>query len=216
MYLNTPEFMDGDEVNSAPCLFVELFDENGINTVGTGIGHDIMAIVDNDKFHTYNLNSAYVPAVGDYRSGTIEYPLSALGEGEHTLLLRAWDLFNNSSTDTLTFVVVPNLAPDFVDVRVAPNPVQYGQRATFVLTHNRPHSELDVTIEIFNLQGQILWQCSERLTSVSTQCAIVWDVTASGGQPMPTGVYIYRARLSSEGSSEQTKAEKIIVLNNKK
>ena len=216
MYLNTPEFMDGDEVNSAPCLFVELFDENGINTVGTGIGHDIMAIVDNDKFHTYNLNSAYVPAVGDYRSGTIEYPLSALGEGEHTLLLRAWDLFNNSSTDTLTFVVVPNLAPDFVDVRVAPNPVQYGQRATFVLTHNRPHSELDVTIEIFNLQGQMLWQCSERLTSVSTQCAIVWDVTASGGQPMPTGVYIYRARLSSEGSSEQTKAEKIIVLNNKK
>ncbi len=216
MYLNTPEFMDGDEVNSTPCLFVELFDENGINTVGTGIGHDIMAIVDNDKFHTYNLNGAYVPSVGDYRSGTIEYPLSALDEGEHTLLLRAWDLFNNSSTDTLNFVVVPNLAPEFVSVKVMPNPVEYGQRASFVITHNRPHGELDVTIEIFNFQGQMLWQRSETLSSASTQCVVGWDVTAGSGQPMPTGVYIYRARLSSEGSSEQTKTEKIIVLNNKK
>lgn len=215
MYLNTPEFIDGDEVNATPCLFVELFDENGINTVGTGIGHDIMAIVDNDKFHTYNLNSAFVPVVGDYRSGTIEYPLSQLSEGEHTLLLRAWDLFNNSSTDTLTFVVVPNLAPDFIDIRVTPNPVQYGQKTAFVLTHNRPHSELDVTIEVFNLQGQMLWQHSQCLASTSTECVIDWDVTATGGQPMPTGVYVYRARLSSDGSSEQTKTEKIIILNNK-
>lgn len=215
MYLNTPDFLDGDEVNSTPCLFVELFDENGINTVGTGIGHDIMAIVDNDKFHTYNLNSVYVPSVGDYRSGTIEYPLSHLDEGEHTLLLRAWDLFNNSSTDTLTFVVVPGLALDFIDIKVTPNPVEYGQKATFVLTHNRPHSELDVTIELFNFQGVKLWQHSERLSASTTQCVVGWDVTASGGQPMPTGVYIYRALVSSDGGSEQTKTEKIIILNNK-
>ncbi len=215
MYLNTPDFIDGDEVNSAPCLFVELFDENGINTVGTGIGHDIMAIVDNNKFHTYNLNSVYVPSVGDYRSGTIEYPLSQLDEGEHTLLLRAWDLFNNSSTDTLTFVVVPGLAPDFIDITVTPNPVQYGQKATFVLTHNRPHGELDVTIELFNFQGVKLWQYSECMPSTGTQCVVDWDVTTSDGRPMPTGVYIYRARLSSEEGSEQTKTEKIIILNNK-
>ena len=215
MYLNTPDFIDGDEVNSTPCLFVELFDENGINTVGTGVGHDIMAIVDNDKFHTYNLNSAFVPSVGDYRSGTIEFPLSQLGEGEHTLLLRAWDLFNNSSVDTLTFVVVPGLAPEFIDIKVAPNPVEYGQKATFVLAHNRPHSNLDVTIELFNLQGVKMWQHSECMSSASTQCVVEWDVTTSGGRPLPTGVYIYRASLASEGGSMQTKTEKIIVLNNK-
>lgn len=215
MYLNTPDFLDGDEVNSTPTLFVELFDENGINTVGTGIGHDIMAIVDNDKYHTYNLNNVYAPSVGDYRRGTIEYPLSQLAEGEHTLLLRAWDLLNNSSTGTLTFVVVPGLAPDFIDITVTPNPVRYGQKATFVLTHNRPHGELDVTIELFNFQGVKLWEYSRRMSSSSTQCIIDWDVTASGGQPMPTGVYIYRARLSSEGGSRQTKTEKIIILNNK-
>ena len=215
MYLNTPDFIDGDEVNSTPCLFVELFDENGINTAGTGVGHDIMAIVDNDKFHTYNLNSAFVPSVGDYRSGTIELPLSQLGAGEHTLLLRAWDLFNNSSTDTLTFVVVPGLAPDFIDIKVAPNPVEYGQKATFVLSHNRPHSNIDVTIELFNLQGAKMWHHNESMSSANTQCVVEWDVTTSGGRPMPTGVYIYRAGLASEGGSVQTKTEKIIVLNNK-
>lgn len=215
MYLNTPEFVDGDEVNATPCLFVELFDEDGINTVGTGIGHDIMAVVDNDKFHTYNLNSAYVQAVGDYRKGTIEFPLSQLDEGEHTLLLRAWDLFNNSSTDTLTFVVVPSLAPDFIGVTVSPNPVNYGQQALFVLSHNRPHSELDVTIELFNLQGQMMWHHSERMSSANSQCVVQWDVTAQGGRPMPTGVYVYRARLASQEGVAQTKTEKIIVLNNK-
>ena len=215
MYLNTPDFLDGDEVNSTPCLFVELFDENGINTAGTGVGHDIMAIVDNDKFHTYNLNSAFVPSIGDYRSGTIELPLSQLGAGEHTLLLRAWDLFNNSSTDTLTFVVVPDLAPDFIDIKVAPNPVEYGQKTTFGLSHNRPHSNLDVTIELFNLQGVKMWHHNESMSSASTQCVVEWDVTTSAGVPMPTGVYIYRAGLASEGGSVQTKTEKIIVLNNK-
>ena len=122
MYLNTPSFIQGDEVNATPRLFVELFDESGINTVGTGIGHDIVAMIDNDVKHTYNLNSVYMPLVGDFRSGTIEFSVDTLSAGEHTLVLRAWDLYNNSSTDTLHFVVVPNLAPDFVDITLTPNP----------------------------------------------------------------------------------------------
>ena len=116
LYLNTPSFVDGDEVNSTPCLWVELYDENGINTIGSGIGHDITAIVDNSPHHTYNLNSAYVPAVGDYTRGTIVMPLNALSAGEHKLMLRAWDLYNNSSTAEITFYVVPSLAPDVLEM----------------------------------------------------------------------------------------------------
>lgn len=215
MYLNTPSFIDGDEVNATPCLFVELYDENGINTVGTGIGHDITAIVDNDKDYTYNLNSSFRPVVGDHRRGTIEFALDELPAGEHTLLLRAWDLFNNSATDTLRFCVVPHLAPDFVDVSVSPNPVRYGETARFTLVHDRPYSNLDVTIELFDFQGRMLWRHDGSATSGDNTYTVDWNVTMQGGQPMPTGVYLYRAKLSSGGSGEQTKTRKIIVLNNK-
>ena len=215
MYLNTPDFVDGDEVNSTPCLFAELFDENGINTVGTGVGHDIIAMVDNNIERTYNLNTLYKPIVGDYRGGTIILPIDELTPGEHSLILRAWDLYNNSATDTLRFTVVPDIAPNFASVIVSPNPVRCGEKALFVLTHDRPSSHLDVTIELFNVQGQIVWKHSERTVSQGTTCTVEWDVTAGAGQPLPTGIYLYRATLSDGGGSERTKTEKIIILNNK-
>ena len=215
MYLNTPDFADGDEVNSTPCLFAELFDENGINTVGAGIGHDIVAMVDNDVKRTYSLNSVYKPIVGDYRGGTIVFPIEELSPGEHTLLLRAWDLYNNSSADTLRFRVVPDLAPDFVSVSVSPNPVRYGENAQFVLTHDRPSSALDVTVEVFNMQGQTVWRHSESVVSEGTTFTVSWNVTAGAGQPLPTGVYLYRATISDASGIERSKAQKMIILNNK-
>lgn len=215
MYLNTPSFVDGDEVNATPCLWAELYDENGINTVGTGIGHDIMAIVDNSPEHTYNLNDAYTPVVGDYTRGTIMFPLKELVAGKHSLMLRAWDLYNNSSTATLSFFVEPSLAPDFVDLKLSPSPVVCGAPAKFILTHNRPLSEMDVTVDIFNFQGQILWSNTQRSYSDGFVCEYEWNGTAQGGQPLPTGVYLARAYISTGGSVSSTKTIKIFVLNNK-
>lgn len=215
MYLNTPFFVDGGEVNSTPCLYVTLYDENGINTVGTSVGHDIMLIIDNDIEHTYNLNEAYVPEVGDYKRGTIVVPLNALSAGYHKLMLRAWDLHNNSTVAELSFVVVPNLTPSLASMTISPNPARYGQTSYFVLTHNFPYSSMDVTIEVFNMQGQLVWKNVENVVCEGDTYTCAWDVTASGGQPMPTGVYLYRATVSSCGSSEATKSGKFVVLNNK-
>ena len=215
MYLNKPSFRDGDEVNAAPCLFVELSDAGGINTVGSGIGHDIVAIVDNDPSYTFNLNGSFVSSVGDYASGRIVFPLASLPAGEHTLLLRAWDLLNNSSTATINFTVVPDLAPDFVELNATPNPVHSGETVTFMLTHDRPQSEITVTIELFDFQGRILWSNTENAVSNGTVYTYTWDVTAAGGQPIPTGVYLYRAKISAAGGSEQTKTRKIVILDNK-
>lgn len=215
MYLNSPDFIDGDEVNSTPYLFAELFDENGINTVGTGIGHDIVAMIDNDEKHTYNLNSAFTSVVGDFRQGTLEFMIGELSAGEHRLVLRAWDLFNNSSTDTIYFNVVPNLAPEFVDIKLSSNPLRSGENAFFTITHDRPYNELDITIELYNFQGQKLWQHTERALSDGVVSTVSWNATLQGGQTIPTGVYLYRAKLSSNGSEEQTKTRKIIILNNK-
>ena len=215
LYLNTASFVDGDEVNTTPCLFAELYDENGINTVGTGIGHDIVAIVDNRPEHTYNLNSMFTSNAGDYKRGTIVCPLKALEAGEHTLLLRAWDLYNNSSTAEVRFVVEPSLAPEFVQLRVNPSPVRYGQTTRFELTHNRPQSELQVRIEIFDFQGKMLWSSSEKGLCDSMVYNFEWDGRLAGGQPLATGVYLARAWVVCDGKESSTRTIKFVVVNNK-
>ena len=215
VYLNTPGFMDGDKVNSTPCLFIELTDADGINTVGSGIGHDLVAIIDNNPAYTFNLNSAFAAKVGDYTSGRVTFPLPYLPEGEHTLLVRAWDMLNNSSSVTVRFNVVQALAPEFMELIATPNPVHRGEEVTFVLTHNRPQSEIDVRLDIFGFSGEHLWTHSEKAVCDGGVYTYTWNMQCAGGQPLPTGVYIYRAQISSDGGEGGTKTGKIIVLNNK-
>jgi hypothetical protein len=215
LYLNTPSFVDGDEVNATPCLWAELYDENGINTVGTGIGHDIVAIVDNSPENTYNLNDVYTPVVGDYTRGTIMMPLRELAAGEHKLMLRAWDLYNNSSVANLTFFVEPTLAPDFMELAVLGSPVVSGNPVKFVLTHNRPQSELEVTVDVFNMQGQILWSNTQKGVSGGFVYEYEWNGVAQGGQPLPAGVYLVRAYMANGGAVSSSRTIKIIVVNNK-
>ncbi len=215
MFLNSPSFVDGDNVSATPVLVVELYDENGINTMATGVGHDITAIVDNDPHHTYNLNSAFVPEVGDYRRGTISMPLNSLVAGEHTLTLRAWDLYNNSSSARLTFNVDPSLASASVELKVTPAPVIAGSSATFVLTHDRPQKKIDVRFDVFSVQGQHVWSNSERVVCDGNVYTLRWNGTAQGGQPLSTGVYVVRVYITEDGVETAVKAAKFVVLNNK-
>ena len=216
LYLNTTSFVNGDKVNSTPCLLVELFDENGINTVGSGIGHNITAVVDNDPAHTYNLNSLYEPSATDYRRGTITFPLNELEPGEHTLMLRAWDLYNNSSLATINFVVEPGLLPDVLEFRVEGTPVVNGKTSEFVIVHNRPQSEIEAVIELFSIQGQMLWKSVEKTVCDGMEYRYSWNGTADGNRPLSTGVYVVRAYVVSDDGVSKSKSLKLIVVNNKK
>ncbi|MFV0269593.1 MAG: type IX secretion system sortase PorU, partial [Draconibacterium sp.] len=48
LFLDSPDFESGDKTSKNPTLMANLSDDNGINTVGTGIGHDITAVIDGD------------------------------------------------------------------------------------------------------------------------------------------------------------------------
>ena len=214
IYLNTPSFINGDKVNSTPCLWVELYDENGINTVGSSIGHDIVAIVDNSPLHTYNLNSLYTSVAGDYRRGTIMLPLNALEAGEHTLMLRAWDLYNNSSVAQITFVVDPEMLPEIMDIKVVGTPILSGGNSEFVLVHNRPQSEIEVVVELFTLQGQTIWKEVEKVVCEGMEYRYSWDRIARGTHSLSTGVYILRGYIVSDNGMSEPRSRKIVVINN--
>ncbi|MCQ2213336.1 MAG: type IX secretion system sortase PorU [Bacteroidaceae bacterium] len=95
--------------DESPTIMVSISDASGINTTGNGIGHDIVAIVDNDESLTFSLNSYYNQTLGDFTSGSIRYTLSSLPTGKHTLMVRAFDSYNNPGMATIEFEVVEGL-----------------------------------------------------------------------------------------------------------
>ncbi|MDO4738125.1 MAG: type IX secretion system sortase PorU [Bacteroidales bacterium] len=98
---------------TTPTIRITLYDENGINTTGNGLGHDIIAIIDGKEALTYTLNSHYTQAIGDYRSGTVEYTLPTLPAGKHTLTVRAFDTLNNMGEGHYSFEAVEGLQEEY-------------------------------------------------------------------------------------------------------
>ncbi len=107
LYLNSDRFVPGGKVNATPLFVANITDTDGINTTGSGVGHDLTLAIDNDPLLTFILNGDFVPSPGDYTSGTVSYRLPRLDIGQHTLTFRAWDVLNNSTVITLPFEVVP-------------------------------------------------------------------------------------------------------------
>jgi len=211
-YLNSPAFTNGGKVNTTPYFVAELYDDSGINASGSSIGHDMELIIDGEMAMTYNLNSYFAYNFGDYRSGTVKYSIPELAEGKHHLLFRAWDVMNNSSTSELTFEVVRGEAGS-ISVDCTRNPASGG--TTFIITHDRAGSQLDIQLDVYDTAGRQLWRHTESGVASGNTYTMDWDLTVSGGRPLMTGVYIYRISVSSNGGAQASQAKKLIVLGNK-
>lgn len=208
LFLNSPNFVPGDQVNETPRLIISLEDPDGINTTGN-IGHHLVAIIDGEASMTYSLNEYYISAIGDYTRGTVSYVLPELPEGKHSLMFRAWDMMNNSSSVNVAFEVVKGLRPNLEQVIVLPSPSH--EYTTFMLTHDRPESEVEITIEVFDFSGRILWNHSERVTPSDNTYSYTWNLRGSSGQPLGTGVYLYRVTVSSPIGQSVSKAQKMVI-----
>ena len=211
-YLNSEDFTFGGEVNSTPFFVAQISDKDGINASGAGIGHDMTLIIDGDIDKTYNLNDNFTFDYESYTSGQTYYALPALSEGKHTLKFRAWDILNNPSTTTLDFVVKKSIQPNIVDVYATNNPAR--ESTTFVVAHNFCGAELELVIDIMDTSGRLLWSTSERGIATTNTIAYKWDLTTDSGAKLNTGIYLYRIKLSSNGSSYASKTQKILVINN--
>lgn len=105
-WLNHVAFRNGMHTGTSPILYAQLTDSAGINTTGNGIGHDIEVIIDGKESTTYPINNYFRQTVGDFTSGSITYQIPALEAGYHTLTLRAFDIYNNPGSTTITFYAV--------------------------------------------------------------------------------------------------------------
>lgn len=204
IYLNDPAFRNGDQVYPTPRFFADIYDENGINTVGSGIGHDLLLTVDEDVKKTYILNEYFSSAENSYQSGQVSFLMNEMEEGQHSLTFRAWDLLNNSSTAALNFEVVKGLQPTIFSVVGYPNPVRAGGTMRLMVHYDQPDLLMETNIYVYDLAGHLLYTHTQ-----PDAHELQLPLSELGIEP---GVYMYRVQIKGENNKKFTsRSGKMIV-----
>jgi hypothetical protein len=211
LYLNDTLFRDGGLSDSNPLLLAVIQDKGGINTTGSGIGHDLTAYIDNDRNSSMVLNNYFETDIDNYTKGSVVYPLSDLAGGSHTLTLKAWDNYNNSSTAILNFMV--RTAEGFVVSNLLCYPNPFTGSTSITAEHNRPDDQLTVRIVIYDMSGREIKQIKTVLPSGGYRLQpIIWDGNSDGGGRVGRGIYPYNVFITtSEGEIAKVSGRMIIL-----
>ncbi len=211
LFLNDTLFRDGGLTNNTPELLALISDKGGINTSGTGIGHDIVSYLDNDKTNSVILNNFYENNLNTYSSGKIVYPLGELAGGKHILSLKAWDNFNNSTTTNLVFIVETDKGLVLNRLINYPNPFIYDTKIIF--DHNRPDTEMEINIDIYNSRGSLIKRITTfRNSSGFSLNPIVWDGYDDRGSRVGRGIYLYSVNIKTASGEKARISGRMVIL----
>jgi hypothetical protein len=212
LFMNDENFIRGGIVDDTPILIGKIYDENGINTVGTSIGHDITGRLNEDTKDNRILNEYFSYDLNSYQSGKVNYQLEKLSEGRYTMRVKAWDVFNNSNESITEFVVAKSAELALANVLNYPNP--FSTHTEFWFEHNRPSELLEVTVQIFTLSGRLIKTIQQDVISEGTQVRnIQWDGLDDFGDRIGRGTYIYKLQIrSSKDKKAVSQYQKLVII----
>ncbi len=209
LYMNDDNFVYGGITDENPSLLAYVYDESGINTVGSGIGHDILANLDESV--NFSLNDYYESELDDFKNGTITYPFFNLANGRHLLSLKVWDIYNNSTTVYTEFTVAESHQMALESVMNYPNP--FTESTQFSFEHNQTDQPLEVTIRIFSMSGQLVRTITDQYFAGGYKYnSLAWNGTNDGGSRLIQGMYIYKILVRNYDGSVSEETDKLIIL----
>jgi hypothetical protein len=209
LFMNSESFIDGGIVSSSSVLLANIKDDTGINTAGTGIGHDITAVLDDDNSNVMILNDYFQASKDKYTEGSIVFPLTKLSEGTHTLKIKIWDVMNNSSEKEIHFVVKDEFRME--SVACYPNPMH--EQTSFIFTHNLPDETFTVDLEVFETSGMRIDLFPTTVNSQGTKSMPLEWIPASRAVRMRPGVYIYRLSVTTSDGKKGRASGRLVYLN---
>lgn len=211
MYLNEKTFSNGSMTNQNPTLCIFVADSSGINISDASIGHSITLTIDGDESNQITLNDFYYADLNTYASGSIQYKLQDLTEGEHTLTLSIWDSYNNHSESEINFYVVNSKDVTIKDVYNYPNPMK--DITYFHYAHNQAGYETKITIKIYDISGNLV-RClvAEKTSSGFLDNDLYWDGTSANGSQMQNGIYPYTIEIQTNTGETQWSEQKILLV----
>ncbi|MDO8951104.1 MAG: type IX secretion system sortase PorU [Draconibacterium sp.] len=207
LFMDSKDFISGGETSRNPTLKAYLSDENGINTAGTGIGHDITAVLNGNYSNVLILNNYYQADINDYKSGVVSFPFKNLPVGKHTLTLKAWDVANNSSESEIEFEVTG----DFFISQVLNTPNPAKDYTFFTFEHNQSDATLNVMIEVFDQMGRrVDYLVSQVGSGGTTSNPVRWNFNETR-TILLNGIYIYRITAQNADGIYFSKSGKMLI-----
>lgn len=204
IYLGDSNFRPEGITGPNPTLIAELFDSTGIN-IGTGLGHDITAVLDDNPNSLIVLNDLYQQDIIDSRRGSVSYSLQGISPGRHTITVKAWNIFGLSNSATVPFKVYGSSSLTFSKLDCFPNPTT--TQASFSLRVNTPTAITTAEFQIYNSRGQMILSFTPDISVDGFIIGpVVWDVTQ-----IPPGIYIARMVITDSDGETHQECTKCIV-----
>lgn len=193
-FLNDPLFKDGAWAIPNSQLFITLFDSAGIQTSGNVLGQDLSIWIDNDPVPIV-INNNFIADLDTYQSGKAHVSLPTLSLGFHRIIIKAWDLFGNSNSDTLHLEVPNGSNLTIKNAAIYPNPVADKSRFSFEI--NQIGVTDKVVFEILDWSGNLIYQNSSLQMINNTRFYFDWNGLTSAGNKLFPGVYFYRFKVQT-------------------
>ena len=231
LYMNNTNFANGGITDQNPMLLACVTDDKGINSTGSGVGHDIVTYLDGEIINTVVLNDFYFsgegngcvnPSMADYQKGVVTYPFRNLTPGEHQLTFKIWDINNNSTTQTLNFIVKDEAEEKLTVKRLLNWPNPFTDK-TYVQFEHNCDDILDVNVQIYTITGKLVRTLSTPVTAEpffegfrTPRTAIEWDGKDDFGDTVGKGTYIFKIFAKSQNQEKckgsATAVEKMVLL----
>lgn len=211
LFMNDDKFVNNGMTNESPLLIAYVSDSTGINTVSNGVGHDAVAILNDDLANSIIINDFFESDLDSYNSGVFKYPFRKLPEGRHKLTVKVWDILNNSSQESIEFIVVNSAELAIKHVLNYPNP--FTTHTSFFFEQNQPGNILDIQIQIFTISGKSVKNIRQSVTMYGFRSdAIEWDGRDDFGDKLAKGVYLYKLKVRNGKGEIAEKVEKIVII----
>lgn len=210
LFMDDRNFRDNGKTGLDPMLIADLYDTNGINAIGLGIGHEILMVLDDDWAHPVVLNDYYTSDQDRYQSGSVCYQLTDLSVGRHTLTLKAWDLFNNPSEKSLSFYAFEDPTLTVTNVMNFPNP--FDESTTFSFIPEAGSGTIEIKIEIYSAMGQPVRELTFNYEEAGQDPFLYfWDGTDEHGNELGSGIYPYRVIFRGDNGAVSQTSRKLII-----
>ncbi len=202
MFINDEStFAEGAVVGNSGTLYINAIDNEGINVKENSIDRGMSLLLDGGK-PSYGDITCYTEMTENGKGVYIEYPLSNLTEGLHTLTYTVYDLLGNSATHTISFMVGQNS-----DVTLTADkwPAYLDGNVVFDVETSMVRMP-EMILRVTDATGKLMWM------TTASNFPVTWDMKDMNGNKVPAGLYRYFGTYNDGTNYGGTPINKLIVL----
>jgi hypothetical protein len=134
-----------------------------------------------------------------------------LEEGWHSLRLKVWDVFNNSTEETIEFKVLSGNSIIITNAGNFPNPAS--DYTHFSFEHNQAGETLTVIISVYDMAGRLVASFNEDIITSGFNTRLPeWSLTDQNGNKLKQGIYPYRITIIDGNGRQTSSHQKLVVI----